>query len=96
MYIMIGNQGACFPAGTLIRMADGSEKKIEEISLLDEVVTAESNTGRVLQLMTRKDEELYDIKLRGLNGFKCTPEHPILTNNGYVIAKIWQSGIKFV
>lgn len=82
-----GQLGSCFPAGTFIRMADGNQKKIEDVRLLDEVVTAESNTGSVYQTMVRFESEgLYHIKLWGLNLLKLTSEHPILTKNGYVKA----------
>ena len=39
-------QGSCFPPGTLIRMANGSEKPIEKVAVLDEVLTAEGNCRR--------------------------------------------------
>lgn len=74
-----GQEGACFPAGTFIRMADGSHKKIEDVRTLDEVVTAEGRTGRVLQTMVRRGSELVHINLRGhLRAFASTPEHPVL------------------
>lgn len=83
-----GSEGACFVAGTLIRMADGSHKPIEEIKTLDEVVTAKGHTGRVLQTMVRyTDEGLRKVVLRGHNAFRSTPEHPVLTKRGYVPAR---------
>lgn len=80
-------EGACFPAGTLVRLADGSQRKIEEIRLLDEVVTAEGRTGRVLQTMVRSyDEPLVRVVAWGHSHLRCTPNHPILTRRGYVPA----------
>jgi intein/homing endonuclease len=82
-----GQLGSCFPAGTFIRMADGSQRKIEDVKLLDEVVTAEGNTGSVYRTMVRFESDgLYHIKLWGSNLLKLTGEHPILTKNGYVKA----------
>lgn len=79
--------GACFPAGTLVRMADGSHRAIEDVRLLEEVVTAEGRTGRVLRTMVRwHDEGLTSVRLRGHNHFKATAEHPVLTEHGYVAA----------
>lgn len=83
-----GSEGACFPPGTYVRMADGSQRPIEEVALLDEVVTAEGRMGRVLQTMARPHEgNLLVVKLRGHHPLRCTPEHPLLTERGYVAAK---------
>ena len=82
-----GREGACFPAGTFVRMADGSQKKIETVSVLDRVVTAEGNVGTVMQTMVRRSLEMVEVKLRGHLKVKCTPEHPFLTKSGYVQAK---------
>lgn len=81
-----GPDGACFPAGTLVRMIDGSHKPIDKIDLHDVVVTAEGNAGPVVQTMTRQAEGLVRVKLRGNNALSCTAEHPILTKRGYVPA----------
>jgi hypothetical protein len=81
-----GREGACFPQGTFVRMADGSQKTIEDIRTLDEVVTAEGRTGTVLQTMARRASELVVVKLSGHLAIRCTPEHPFLTDRGYVAA----------
>jgi hypothetical protein len=82
-----GNVGSCFPMGTRIRMADGSEKPIEDVRLLDQVVTAEGNTGRVVRTMV-KDEDggLVRLVLWGHSHLRLTREHPVLTKRGYVPA----------
>lgn len=82
------NMGNCFPPGTLIRLADGSLKPIEEIRWGDKVATAEGRTGDVTRLMARGvNEPIYRIKLWGHDGLALTSEHPILTARGYVEAK---------
>lgn len=81
-----GREGACFPAGTFVRMADGSHKRIEDIRTLDEVVTAEGRTGTVVQTMVRRADQLVTVKLSGHIPVRCTPEHPFLTDRGYVPA----------
>lgn len=82
-----GNIGSCFPAGTLIRLADGAEKPIEEMRLLDRVVTAEGNVGDVQAALVRwHDEDLVRIRTWGHNHLRLTAEHPVLTRRGYVPA----------
>jgi hypothetical protein len=81
-----GQEGSCFPPGTFVRMADGSQKAIEDVRTLDEVITAEGNTGTVLQTMARRADELVVVKLSGHLPIRCTPEHPFLTDRGYVAA----------
>lgn len=79
--------GACFPAGTMIRRADGSQKPIESIRLLDEVLTAEGRIGRVLQTMVRPSDEMLIVDVRGHAKIRMTPKHPVLTKRGYIAAR---------
>lgn len=79
--------GSCFEAGTLIRMEDGNEKPIEKVQVLDRVLTAEGNVRTVMQTMVREHAgELTRLLLNGSHHVRCTPEHPILTERGYVPA----------
>lgn len=80
-----GSVGSCFPAGTRVRMADGTHKPIEAVRLNDAVLTAEGNTGRVRHLFVRHEGEcLYRFRCRGHYGLAATSEHPVLTKRGYV------------
>ena len=91
-YLNQGAEGACFPTGTYIRMADGSQKTIESVLLLEEVVTAEGGAGTVVQTMVRPYEgDMVGVKLRGHHRVFCTPEHPFLTKRGYIPAQDLQS-----
>jgi len=82
-----GELGSCFPAGTLIRMADGSEREIEEVRLGEYVATAEGNQGMVRQTMIRMETEgLVNLSLWGYGKLRLTAEHPVLTKRGYVKA----------
>jgi hypothetical protein len=85
--------GMCFPAGTLIRMGDGSQKPIEQVRVLDEVLTAEGNVRRVVRTMVREEKDsLYRLHVWGHRHLKATAEHPILTKRGYVpIAELTSS-----
>jgi hypothetical protein len=79
--------GSCFQAGTLIRMADGSHKQIQDIRVFDKVLTAEGNVGYVTATMGREaDELMYSVKLWGHKAVEMTGEHPLLTKRGYVKA----------
>lgn len=81
------NTGHCFPSGTLIRMGDGSSKKIEDINNGDIIISAEGNKQKVTKKMRRLyTGKLVNLKLWGHNFLKCTPEHPILTKKGYIKA----------
>jgi len=79
--------GSCFPAGTLIRMADGSQRPIEAIRPFDQVLTAEGNVSWVSQVAGREvSEEIYEVKLWGHLRVRMTEEHPLLTKRGYIKA----------
>src|SRR5690606_36304352 len=45
--------GSCFPAGTLVRMADGSERPIEDVREGEEVVSHTGQARRVLRTFSR-------------------------------------------
>jgi hypothetical protein len=82
-----GDLGSCFPPGVRVRMADGSERRIEEVRLLDRVVTAEGRTGRVMRTMVRDHEQgLVRVMLTGHAHLRMTRNHPVLTTRGYVPA----------
>lgn len=93
----------CVPAGTMIRMADGSEKPIQDVKVLDEVVTAEGNVKKVTQTMVRHASEplftliLWEypyLRTMGKPYLRATGEHPILTKRGYVRLVDLKSGDK--
>ena len=83
-----GDLGSCFPSGTRIRMADGSERPIEQVKLLDRVVTAGGGVSRVLRTMVRDEEQgLVRLVLWGHSHLRMTDEHPVLTSRGFVMAR---------
>lgn len=45
--------GNCFPPGTMVMMADGSEKRIEDVEVGDMVVTHHNRTRKVTRLFAR-------------------------------------------
>ena len=83
-----GQRGSCFPAGTLVRLADGSSKPIESVRCLEEVLTAEGRTGTVVRTMVRRErQEVVRVKVWGHRHIRCTGEHPFLTRSGYKAAE---------
>jgi len=84
-----GNQGtcpggSCFPAGTMVTMADGTKKAIENVQLGDKVLsyntyTGETREGTVLELESPVREGLYTIEFDDGTDIEVTNEHPFYT-----------------
>lgn len=72
----------CFVAGTLVRMADGSVKNIEDIAVDDVVLGMGGTSNRVLKL---RPSVLGDRELYAINGGKAfvTDSHPLMTRGGW-------------
>jgi|GEM_PF-2857954 len=73
--------GKCFAAGTMIAMAGGAEKRIEEIVPGDEVMGYDHATGRVVRtkvvrLFKNRAAELLRLSING-RVMRVTPEHEI-------------------
>lgn len=88
---------SCFPAGTMITMADGSEKPIEELAEGDEVIGYDLNTGQAcanLVLSTRRQHanKLIRIKLADGRELRATGDHKIFTKDGWKEAKDIKAG----
>ncbi len=76
--------GSCFPAGTMISMADGSKKPIEDVSVGDKVLsyntyTGELRPGIVMELESPVRDGLYDISFSDGTSINVTNEHPFYT-----------------
>lgn len=79
-------QGTCFAAGTLVRMADGSERAIEMIAAGDavlafspapECVGAALIPSTVARIFAHDDCEVFDV-----SGARVTAEHPFQLSDG--------------
>ncbi len=83
---------ACFVAGTMILMADGSKKPIEEIQPGDLVMSRDEATGKteakeVVRVFERGSNALVVISLANGEEIKTTPEHPFwVEGKGWTIA----------
>lgn len=76
--------GTCFHPGVMVRMADESVRPIELVRKWDDVLTAEGNIGTVQQVHKRHYEgPLIRLKVWGGQPVLMTPEHPVLTQQGY-------------
>lgn len=97
----IGEGAACFPAGTLVEMADGSSKPIEEIKNGDRVMTrpqwadgqAKAEAGLVIQTLKRESTELIFVKFASGATLEATGNHPFYVQDfGFVEAERLQVG----
>lgn len=78
----------CFVAGTLIKMADGSYRPIEAVQVDDLVETASGLSGRVSRIMRRwHNGPMIAVRPKGAEPILATPEHPFLTQYGWVAAE---------
>lgn len=78
----------CFAPGTLILMADGSSKKIEDVLLGDIVKSFNSDNeifaeGTVTKLESPTRDHLTTIIFENDAELKLTNEHPLLTKDGW-------------
>lgn len=73
------------PPYTRLRMADGSERRIDGIRLLDRVITADASVAQVITLTVRDSiGGLINPKIRGHSHLRLTSGHQVLTERGYV------------
>jgi intein/homing endonuclease len=87
-----GDPLRCFPAGTLVRRADGTQCPIEDIVVGDQVVTAEASIGRVIATTQKDADSLVKLHIDGHHHLHTTEEHQILTKRGYIAAKNLKPG----
>lgn len=73
---------SCFVKGTLITMADGTQKPIENIQIGDRVLGQGGIANTVLEYDRPQLDGRDLVSINGLEAF-MTPEHPLYTNNGW-------------
>lgn len=78
----------CFLAGTKIIMADNSLKNIEDIKVLDEVLsyneeTNENEVQKVLGIKSRVSDHYYNVEFIDGTILKVTDNHPLLSKDGW-------------
>lgn len=88
----------CFPSGTLVLMADGTEKRIERVVEGDRVVSFNETTHELEPAtVTQRMKRLYKgdlICIEHADGgiLKMTPEHPVYTQRGWTEAQDLREG----
>lgn len=72
-------RGSCFPAGTAVTMADGSQKAIEQVSVGEYVISHRGIKQKVVDTIIAEEKSLlYLIKgQNNSNSLYCTKEHEI-------------------
>ena len=80
----------CFVAGTPIRMADGSDKAIEDVRVGDRVLAYDEASDTfcaesVTETMVRHTMQTVSITV-GMVRLRCTANHPFFTRRGWVRA----------
>ncbi len=74
--------GGCFMPGTLMTLADGSQKKIEEIEVGDRLLGLSNAINEVVVVLNPKTNGR---KLANINnkGYFVTEDHPFMTTDGW-------------
>ncbi len=88
--------GKCLASDTLISMADGSEKMIQNVKPDDLVLTINENTYElecrpVTHVLDNGVKETVIVKT-SRRTLRCTPNHPILANNKWIEAGDLKAG----
>jgi hypothetical protein len=76
--LAITRKDYCFPAGTLIQMASGEQRPIEEVRVGDEVITHTGQARKVLHLLPREGVHAEAVRVRtwGMQDQIATANHP--------------------
>jgi hypothetical protein len=80
------NDSACFPAGSMVTLADGSIKTIETVVVGEELLGNEGSVNTVLELKHHESEprDMHAITGPNVNtSLKFAPMHPLLTTDGW-------------
>ncbi|NHB86341.1 Hint domain-containing protein [Photorhabdus tasmaniensis] len=86
IYPPIQIQYGCIAEGTLIDMADGSKRKVENIRRGDKVLTKQGGILQVKERITGHDTEFIDLIYNNGEQVSLTPTHPVSTLRGIVKA----------
>ena len=93
------NAYQCLGVNEMVRMSDGSEKRISDITIGDEVVSFNpktfelTHTTVINQYVRDTDKIIYTIKASGGRSIIATEDHKLMTNMGWVEVKDLDSSI---
>ena len=83
---------ACVAKGTMIAMADGTQKPVETIKEGDEIANLNSGTSTVGVKINSGQKPIYEIVLESGRILRCSGEHKVLTNEGFKDANSLTAG----
>jgi radical SAM superfamily enzyme YgiQ (UPF0313 family) len=96
---LIGTRGCpykCFVAGTLVDMADGTQKAVDSLSVGDVVRSFDAAGNLVDSPVTRTgvkySDDVWRLTLEDGTAFEATGDHPFVTPSGWREVKDLQSG----
>ncbi|KGM29032.1 hypothetical protein KS18_04470 [Photorhabdus luminescens] len=92
IYPPINIQYGCIAEGTLVDMADGSKKKVEDIRSGDKVLTKQGGVLQVKSRIVGHDTEFVDLIYNNGEKVSLTPTHPVATLRGIVKADELKAG----
>ena len=82
------SSGGCCAKGSLIKLSDGSQKKVEDIKKGDKVITVNIDNNKITEeisevecLIITKCKNGYEYMVELDNNLKITPYHPIYTQS---------------
>ncbi len=76
----------CIAEGSKVRMADGSEKQIEEIKVGEKVLTAEGNTAVVMDVLEGTEKYMHLFQVQNGCLIMVSAQHPLMTQEGWKAA----------
>lgn len=77
----------CFTAGHMVAMPDGRELPVESLQKGDWVRGGTSGEPRLIRATRTAMKSTVEVTTSGGRTFRCTPEHPFLTELGWVDAE---------
>lgn len=83
---------ACFAAGTLVWMADGSQKAIERVWIGDLILEQRMGQEQVVNIWRGMEDTLYQVQTMTGRTIRATGSHPFLTNAGWKRTEKLQAG----
>lgn len=80
---------SCIVEGTLVHMADGSQRRIEELRAGDEVISGVDGSVMTVRgvLEGTETEPVINIMTEGGHGAVLTNGHPVVVGDGFVLAR---------
>lgn len=90
----LGAEFGCFAAGTMITMADGSKKAIEEIKVGDQILTLETPMSLVKSVgkVSKTFRHIVGGHLLVNGSLKVTPEHRVFASGRFMMAGELKAG----